>query len=448
MSVQDVWLKALPRIEAKLGSTPSYKAMFEPSRLIALEAGQALIEVPNGFVRDHMRRNHHDTLISGVLEELEGQRFAIEFVLAAADAPPRDEAPPPWQAPTPAVRPAAGPVVGILNPRYTFSSFVIGGHSRMAHAAAVAVAESPARAYNPLFIYGDVGLGKTHLMQAIAHHLLEKHPDMRVAYLSSEKFTNELVNAIKEDRMMDFKKRYRQIDLLLVDDIQFMAGKEATQEEFFHTFNELHGAGKQIVISSDRPPREIAALEDRLRNRFEQGLITDVGTPDLETRIAILKKKADVDAIAVSDDVLQYIATAYTNNVRELEGAFIRVVAYASLSHEPLSMGLAQRALGTIVAPRQVSVPIINEAVAEHFHLEVADLVGSRRTKDISLARQVAMYLARELTDLSLNVIGSKYGGRDHTTVMHAVDKVKTQLGKDLQVTADVQKLLTRLKGS
>jgi chromosomal replication initiator protein len=317
----------------------------------------------------------------------------------------------------------------------------------MAHAAAVAVAESPARAYNPLFIYGDVGLGKTHLMQAIAHHLLDKHPDMRVAYLSSEKFTNELVNAIKEDRMMDFKKRYRQIDLLLVDDIQFMAGKEATQEEFFHTFNELHGAGKQIVISSDRPPREIAALEDRLRNRFEQGLITDVGTPDLETRIAILKKKADVDAISVSDDVLQYIATAYTNNVRELEGAFIRVVAYASLSHEPLSMGLAQRALGTIVAPRQVSVPIINEAVAEHYHLEVADLVGSRRTKDISLARQVAMYLARELTELSLNVIGSKYGGRDHTTVMHAVDKVKTQLGKDLQLTADVQKLTTRLKG-
>ncbi|MEB3220871.1 MAG: chromosomal replication initiator protein DnaA [Candidatus Sericytochromatia bacterium] len=452
MSVQDVWLQALPRIEAKLGSTPSFKAMFEPSRLIALEAGQAVIEVPNGFVRDHMKRNHHDALLSSVLEELAGEPVTIEFVLAASEPAARErerepEAAPPWQVPAPERRPANGPVVGILNPRYTFSSFVIGGHSRMAHAAAVAVAESPARAYNPLFIYGDVGLGKTHLMQAIAHHLLDKHPDMRVAYLSSEKFTNELVNAIKEDRMMDFKKRYRQIDLLLVDDIQFMAGKEATQEEFFHTFNELHGAGKQIVISSDRPPREIAALEDRLRNRFEQGLITDVGTPDLETRIAILKKKADVDAISVSDDVLQYIATAYTNNVRELEGAFIRVVAYASLSHEPLSMGLAQRALGTIVAPRQVSVPIINEAVAEHYHLEVADLVGSRRTKDISLARQVAMYLARELTELSLNVIGSKYGGRDHTTVMHAVDKVKTQLGKDLQLTADVQKLTTRLKG-
>lgn len=446
MSVQDLWLQALPRIEAKLGGSASYKAMFEPSRLVALEAGQAVVEVPNNFVRDHMRKNQHDTLIKEVLLELEGEAYAVEFVVPVADAP-RPVTDPEAAVPTAESRPAAGPVVGILNPRYTFDTFVIGGHSRMAHAAAVAVAESPARAYNPLYIYGDVGLGKTHLMQAIAHHLLTTHPEMRIAYLSSEKFTNELVNAIKEDRMQDFKKRYRQIDLLLVDDIQFMAGKEATQEEFFHTFNELRDAGKQIVISSDRPPKEIATLEDRLRNRFEQGLITDVGTPDLETRIAILKKKADVDYIGAPDDVLQYIATAYTNNVRELEGAFIRVVAYASLSHEPLSVALAQRALGTIATPRQVTVPMINEAVAELYHLEVADLVGSRRTKDISMARQVAMYLARELTELSLSVIGDRFGGRDHTTVMHAVDKVKTQLGKDVHLTAELQRLMTRLRG-
>jgi chromosomal replication initiator protein len=339
-----------------------------------------------------------------------------------------------------------GPTVGILNAKYTFSTFVIGSHSHFAHAAAMAVAESPAKAYNPLFIYGDVGLGKTHLMHAIAHHLLSRHPEMKVAYLSSEKFTNELINAIKEDRMMDFKNRYRQIDLLLVDDIQFMEGKEATQEEFFHTFNALHEAGKQIVISSDRPPKEIAALTDRLRNRFEWGLITDIQTPDLETRIAILKKKADMDAIQAPDDVLQYIATAYPKNVRELEGAFIRVMAYSSLSNENLSIQLAQKALGTMAPVRQVSIPTINEIVAEHYHLEVADLIGSRRTKEISLARQVAMYLARELTELSLNVIGNRFGGRDHTTVMHAIDKIKTQLSRDTQLAADLNKFMQRLK--
>jgi chromosomal replication initiator protein len=333
-----------------------------------------------------------------------------------------------------------------LNPKYTFGTFVIGSHSHFAHAAAMAVAEAPARAYNPLFIYGGVGLGKTHLMHAIAHHILARHPEMKVAYLSSEKFTNELINAIKEDRMMDFKNRYRTIDLLLVDDIQFMEGKERTQEEFFHTFNALHEAGKQIVISSDRAPKEIAALADRLRTRFEWGLITDIQTPDLETRIAILKKKADMDGIDAPDDVLHYIAAAYPNNVRELEGAFIRVMAYSSLSNATLNVALAQQALGTITPTRQVTIPVINEIVAEHYHLEVADLVGSRRTKDISQARQVAMYLARELTDMSLNIIGSKYGGRDHTTVMHAIDKVKGQLGKDTQLTGDVQRLMGKLK--
>ncbi len=337
--------------------------------------------------------------------------------------------------------------MGILNPKYTFSSFVIGSHSHFAHAAAMAVAESPAKAYNPLFIYGGVGLGKTHLMHAIARHILETQPGAKVAYLSSEQFTNELIDAIRDDRMMHFKNRYRTIDLLLIDDIQFMAGKERTQEEFFHTFNALHESGKQIVMSSDRPPKEIATLEARLCSRFEWGLITDIQTPDLETRIAILKKKAEVDAIDCPDEVFHYIAAAYPNNVRELEGAFIRVMAYGSLSNLPVTPALALQALGNISPARPVTIQAITEAVAAYYHLEVADLVGQRRTKDISLARQVAMYLAREQTDMSLNIIGGKFGGRDHTTVMHAVDKIAKAIGKDTQLTADVQKLGTKIRG-
>ncbi|MEB3198590.1 MAG: chromosomal replication initiator protein DnaA [Candidatus Sericytochromatia bacterium] len=449
MSVDEVWQKSLAQIQAKLGSTPSYKTIFEPSRLVTLESGQAVVEVPNRFVRDQMRKHQHDLLLRSVLQDVSGESLEIELIVPIADTRPEAFDPPivVEKSPAPLGRPGGGsPVVGILNPKYTFATFVIGSHSHFAHAAAVAVAESPARAYNPLFIYGDVGLGKTHLMHAIAHHLLGRHPEMKVAYLSSEKFTNELINAIKEDRMMDFKNRYRQIDLLLVDDIQFMEGKEATQEEFFHTFNALHEAGKQIVISSDRPPKEIAALTDRLRNRFEWGLIADIQTPDLETRIAILKKKADVDAIHAPDDVLQYIASAYPNNVRELEGAFIRAMAYASLSNEPLTVGLAEKALGTISPSKPITIALINDMVAEHYHLDVTDLVGSRRTKEISQARQVAMYLARELTDMSLNIIGSKYGGRDHTTVMHAIEKIKGQIGRDTQLTADIQRFTARLK--
>jgi len=457
MSVVDsLWLQALARIQSQIGSTPTFKTMFEPSRLIAIEAGQALVEVPNRFMRDQMRKHRHDVLIRGVLQELVGEPVDVEFVIAAGDRPVREdtegetpagvaiEAPVPTPA---ATRPAsAGPVVGLINPKYTFGTFVIGSHSHFSHAAAKAVADSPARAYNPLFIYGGVGLGKTHLMHAIANQILDRQPHLKVAYLSSEKFTNELINAIKEDRMLDFKNRYRTIDLLLIDDIQFIEGKERTQEEFFHTFNALHESGKQIVMTSDRAPKDISALEARLRSRFEWGLITDIQSPDLETRIAILKKKAEQDLIDAPDDMFHYIAAAYPNNVRELEGAFIRVMAYASLSNALPTIELARQALGAITPHRQVTVPAINDLVAAYFHLEVADLVGSRRTKDISQARQIAMYLARDLTDLSLSIIGSKFGGRDHTTVMHAIDKVKGQITKDTQLAGDVQKLHSQLR--
>jgi chromosomal replication initiator protein len=448
MSLDALWQRALISIQNSLGSTPMYKTMFEPTRLVSLENAVAQIEVPNNFVREQIRRNRHEQLIQHVLRELEGEAFAIEFVLAATGTVERT-------VPRTGIKDgleggasvtSSRPMVGVLNPKYTFASFVIGSHSHFAHAAARAVADSPAKAYNPLFIYGGVGLGKTHLMHAIAHHILESQPHMKVAYLSTEKFTNELINAIRDDRTMDFKNRYRTIDLLLIDDIQFMQGKERTQEEFFHTFNALHELGKQIVISSDRPPKEIAALEARLRSRFEWGLITDIQSPDLETRIAILKKKAEVDNIYASDEVFHYIAASYPNNVRELEGAFIRVMAYASLSNLPVTISVAQQALGTITPQRVINIATIIETVAEHYHLEITDLTGSRRTKDISLARQVAMYIARDLTDMSLNIIGTKFGGRDHTTVMHAIDKIHTQSAKDTQLAADLQKINTKLK--
>jgi chromosomal replication initiator protein len=470
-AVDSLWLQALSRIQSQIGSTPTFKTMFEPSRLLAIEAGQALVEVPNRFVRDQMRKNRHDVMIRGVLQELVGEPVDVEFVIAQGDdrreiggreyRPVREDAEseplagvlgegevgaPRVEHPGATRAPSAGPVVGLINPKYTFGTFVIGSHSHFSHAAAKAVADSPARAYNPLFIYGGVGLGKTHLMHAIANQILDRQPHLKVAYLSSEKFTNELINAIKEDRMLDFKNRYRTIDLLLIDDIQFIEGKERTQEEFFHTFNALHESGKQIVMTSDRAPKDISALEARLRSRFEWGLITDIQSPDLETRIAILKKKAEQDLIDAPDDMFHYIAAAYPNNVRELEGAFIRVMAYASLSNAVPTIELARQALGAITPHRQVTVPVINDLVAAYFHLEVADLVGSRRTKDISQARQIAMYLARDLTDLSLSIIGSKFGGRDHTTVMHAIDKVKGQITKDTQLAGDVQKLHSQLR--
>jgi chromosomal replication initiator protein len=449
MSVDELWQQALLRIQEQLGATPIFKTIFEQSRLLQRTESGVQVELPSRFAFEQIKKNRHDVLIGEVLNELEGAPIMVEFVIAAPGerSKPQEVAPSHY-----APSKESSPTLGIINARYTFNTFVIGEHNRMAHAAAQRVAESPAKAYNPLFIYGDVGLGKTHLMHAIAHQVLSGQPTAKVAYLSSERFTNELVNAIKnstakEDRTMEFKNRYRTIDLLLIDDIQFMAGKEATQEEFFHTFNALHEAGKQIVISSDRPPRDIATLEARLRSRFEWGLIVDIQSPNLETRIAILQKKAEIENHYAGDDVLHYIAASYPTNVRELEGAFIRVMAYASLSNQVPSLALAQEALGNIAPPKQATVRGIIEAVSAHFHLDHEDLTGTRRTKDIAHARQVAMYLSRELTALSLNIIGEKFGNRDHTTVMYGIDQIRTKLGKDTALSSDVQKLVNKIKG-
>ncbi|MDQ4102654.1 MAG: chromosomal replication initiator protein DnaA [Actinomycetota bacterium] len=336
-----------------------------------------------------------------------------------------------------------------LNEKYTFDTFVIGASNRFAHAAAVAVSEAPARAYNPLFVWGESGLGKTHLLHAVGHYAQRLFPGMRVRYVSTEEFTNDFINSLRDDRKVAFQRRYRDVDVLLVDDIQFLEGKEGTQEEFFHTFNTLHNANKQIVISSDRPPKGLGTLEDRLRTRFEWGLITDIQPPELETRIAILRKKAAGDRLAAPDDVLEFIAARIERNIRELEGALIRVTAFASLNRQPVDNQLAEIVLRDLIPDDQaheIGAPNIMAVVAEFFGVTIDDLCGPGKTKHVAQARQIAMYLCRELTDLSLPRIGQTFGGRDHTTVMHADRKIRKEMAERRRTYDQVQELTSRIK--
>ncbi|MEU5594166.1 chromosomal replication initiator protein DnaA [Streptomyces sp. NPDC020298] len=349
--------------------------------------------------------------------------------------------------------PATGPgePTARLNPKYLFDTFVIGASNRFAHAAAVAVAEAPAKAYNPLFIYGESGLGKTHLLHAIGHYARSLYPGTRVRYVSSEEFTNEFINSIRDGKGDSFRKRYREMDILLVDDIQFLADKESTQEEFFHTFNTLHNANKQIVLSSDRPPKQLVTLEDRLRNRFEWGLITDVQPPELETRIAILRKKAVQEQLNAPPEVLEFIASRISRNIRELEGALIRVTAFASLNRQPVDLGLTEIVLKDLIpggenAAPEITATAIMAATADYFGLTVEDLCGTSRGRALVTARQIAMYLCRELTDLSLPKIGAQFGGRDHTTVMHADRKIRALMAERRSIYNQVTELTNRIK--
>lgn len=347
--------------------------------------------------------------------------------------------------------PGPGEPTARLNPKYLFDTFVIGASNRFAHAAAVAVAEAPAKAYNPLFIYGESGLGKTHLLHAIGHYARSLYPGTRVRYVSSEEFTNEFINSIRDGKGDSFRKRYREMDILLVDDIQFLADKESTQEEFFHTFNTLHNANKQIVLSSDRPPKQLVTLEDRLRNRFEWGLITDVQPPELETRIAILRKKAVQEQLNAPPEVLEFIASRISRNIRELEGALIRVTAFASLNRQPVDLGLTEIVLKDLIPGGEDSAPEITStaimgATADYFGLTVEDLCGTSRGRALVTARQIAMYLCRELTDLSLPKIGALFGGRDHTTVMHADRKIRNLMAERRSIYNQVTELTNRIK--
>jgi chromosomal replication initiator protein len=404
------------------------------------------ISVPNSFTQDILNKRYKD-LVANSIKAVCSKLYDIEFVILSETSEKENLK-------VKSDKPSKSIVVNdemssTLNPKYTFNSFVIGNSNRFAHAASLAVAESPAKAYNPLFIYGGVGLGKTHLMHAIGHYILDGNPNAKVVYVSSEKFT-KLINAIKDDKNEEFRSKYRNVDVLLIDDVQFIAGKERTQEEFFHTFNALHDANKQIILSSDRPPKEIPTLEDRLRSRFEWGLIADIQVPDFETRMAILKKKADVENLNVANDVMGYIASKIKSNIRELEGALIRIIAYSSLTNREVSVDLATEALKDIISKKQgknVTIDAIQDVVASYYNLRIEDLKSQRRTRSISYPRQIAMYLSRKLTDMSLPKIGEEFGGRDHTTVIHAYEKISENLKTDdtLQHTvANITKKLTQ----
>lgn len=422
--LSNLWSVILSDISKELGK-PSFETWFASTRPLSLKDQHLIIAVPNDFTKEWIQ-NRYKRIIVDKLNNITSGNYAVDFVVTADFVDLAEEGDYPAVVPT-VKSGSASAKSSLFNPRYTFDSFVVGPSNRLSHAASQAVAESPSKAYNPFFIYGGVGLGKTHLLHAIGQYIINHHNLKNILYCSSEKFTNDFINAIRDNKTVEFRNHYRNIDVLLIDDIQFLAGKEQTQEEFFHTFNTLHNLNRQIVVSSDRPPKEIPTLEDRLRSRFEWGLITDIHSPDLETRIAILKKKSLIEGFDISDHVLHYIASKIENNIRELEGALIRIVAYASLSESEITLELTDEALKNILftAKKEISIDKIVKTVAGYFHLTPADLRGKRRTRDIAFARQSAMYLARQLTELSLPKIGEEFGGRDHTTVLHAIRKVE-----------------------
>ena len=457
----DLWKSVLSRLETRL-DPHTFNTWLRPTALAWKDETVVHVLVPNDVYRDWLRDNYSD-LIGETLSELTGAPLAIEFTTTATESP---------QAPAPqhlgksvgvmgssastslnigrktGTFEESGPVSGPLNPKYRFSTFVVGTSNQLAHAAARAVAESPSRSYNPLFLYGGVGLGKTHLMHAIGHKILQGNPGLRLVYISSERFMNELINSIRYDHTFEFREKYRNIDVLLMDDIQFLAGKERTQEEFFHTFNALYDAQRQIVLTSDSPPKEIPTLEERLRSRFEWGLLADIQPPDLETRIAILHKKAGAENVVIPDDVMLFIATNSKSNIRELEGALIRLVAYSSLTNEQITIDLARNVLRDSLNSRVTMITIdkIQENVAGYFGLRVSDLRAKSNARRITHPRQVAMFLSKKLTNHSLPEIGRAFGGKHHSTVIHSVRKVEYDCEKDERTRLVVQTLLEALQ--
>ncbi|TMN22278.1 chromosomal replication initiator protein DnaA [Lentibacillus cibarius] len=446
-NIDDLWNATLKNIEDQI-SKPSFDTWLKNTKAESLENNTLTISAPNEFARDWLE-GRYTNLINEILLEITGAELSTRFIIPDAQEAEDDTNQPQKKIPTANNAETSDTAKTMLNAKYTFDTFVIGSGNRFAHAASLAVAEAPAKAYNPLFIYGGVGLGKTHLMHAIGHYVQDHNPNAKVDYLTSEKFTNEFINAIMDNKAANFRNKYRNVDILLIDDIQFLAGKEQTQEEFFHTFNTLHEENKQIIISSDRPPKEIPTLEDRLRSRFEWGLITDITPPDLETRIAILNKKAKAEGLDIPNEVMLYIANQIDTNIRELEGALIRVVAYSSLVNQDIDASLAADALKDIIPsskPRTITIQSIQEAVGEKYNVKLEDFAAKKRTKSIAFPRQIAMYLARELTDFSLPKIGEEFGGRDHTTVIHAHEKVVKTMENDTLLQKDIEKLKEQLK--
>ncbi len=439
-NLTEVWEKTLDVIKVELTEV-SFNTWLKAIQPISMKDNVIAFSVPDDFTKGILEARYV-TLIKNALKQVTSDYFDIRFIIPTEDnyASIMRE--------TVERNMVEETVNSSLNPKYTFDTFVIGNSNRLAHAASVAVAESPAKAYNPLFIYGGVGLGKTHLMHAIGHYILKQNTKSKVVYISSETFTNELINSIRDDKNNEFRNKYRSVDVLLIDDIQFIAGKERTQEEFFHTFNSLYEANKQIIISSDRPPKEIPTLEDRLRSRFEQGLIADIAPPDLETRIAILRKKAKVENLSISDDVMLLIAKKIQSNIRELEGALIRIVAYSSLTNGEINEDLANEALKDIISnskPKLVTPAAIKDIVGQYYNMKIEDFNAKKRNKSIVLPRQIAMFLCRELTDLSLPRIGEEFG-RDHTTIMHAYEKISSDMKIDIQLKSVLEELKGKIE--
>ncbi len=443
-SVIEKWdkIQELLRDESDI-SKISYKTFLENLEPIRVHDNTIIIKTDDEIGRDYIERKYSKSIIIAI-REIVGEIYNIKFMLPS-EIEREEKRSSGKRQPT-----INNNEYNSLNSRYTFDTFVVGNNNKLAHAAALAVAESPAEAYNPLFIYGGVGLGKTHLMHSIAHFILSENSESKVLYVSSEKFTNELINSIRDDKNEEFRQKYRNIDVLLVDDIQFIAGKERTQEEFFHTFNTLYEAKKQIIISSDRPPKEIKTLEERLRSRFEWGLIADIQPPDFETRMAILQKRAELEHLNLPNDVIQYVATNIKSNIRELEGGINKIIAYSTLVHKDLTKELAEDALKDLITPekdKEITPEFILEIVAEHYNLNPADIVSKKRPREIAYPRQIVMYLSRTLTDLSLPKIGQILGKRDHTTIIHGYEKISKDIQKDSALKNTIEILTKKITG-
>ena len=440
MNSSNIWDEILARVQAKV-NRHSFYTWFKPTAFIADDGRNLTVRVPNSLFKDWITK-HYSGVIGEALIEVRREDAVVNFIaspLAEGEIP---LLPPPEITPD-TIPPPTTSVAG-LNPRYTFGTFIVGTSNQFAHAACRAVAEAPSRSYNPLFIYGGVGLGKTHLMHAVGHYVLQHDPNLTLTYISSERFMNEMINAVRYDRLIDFRERYRTVDVLLVDDVQFLAGKEGTQNEFFHTFNALYDSQKQIVLSSDCPPHEIPALEERLRSRFEWGLIADIQSPDLETKVAILKKKAETEAVPLPDDVAMYIAGKIKSNIRELEGSLIRLIAYASLTGQEISLPLAHEVLKNILdhEERAVTIEMIQKYVADYYNLKLADLKSRNNSKSVAMPRQIAMYLCKSLTHASLPEIGRSFGGKHHSTVIHSIRKVDELRKRDADFNSQMNTFL------
>jgi len=436
MQLQMIWERALPVLKDSMTSV-SYNTWITPLEPVCISDGSFILQTQNEVSLNTLR-NLYTESVAKVLSDISGAQLSVMYILPA-DREKYDEE----------LRDAKLRASFMLNPKFTFDTFVIGGSNDIAYAAANAVADNPARAYNPLFIYGGVGLGKTHLMHAIGNHIHAKNPRYRIIYVTSETFTNELIESIKDNTNSAFRNKYRNVDVLMVDDIQFIAGKNSTQEEFFNTFNSLHTSGRQIVISSDRPPREMVTLEERLCSRFEGGLITDIQPPDVETRVAILKKKALSEGVEIDDRVLLYIAEKVNSNIRQLEGSLTRLIAYSRLTHKNADIALADVALRDIVsnnATRKVTVDLIQQIVADYFGIELEGLASQRRTADVTFPRQIAMFLCREMTEKSLKAIGKEFGGRDYSTVISACNKITDDVKNDPELELTIENIRKRIR--